>query len=83
MPARTRSGEIWMVDLGLVAKVRPCPVLSNYPADDELALFTIVPHTTAARGNRWEFPSLCHSCAAGSFTSSKSSRSPSPDWSGS
>jgi mRNA interferase MazF len=29
--------------------------MSDYPADDELALILIIPHTTAARGNRWEF----------------------------
>ena len=55
MPA-TSPGEIWMVDLGLAAKVRPCLILSDYPADDELALIVVVPHTTAVRGNRWEFP---------------------------
>ena len=31
-------------------------VLSDYPGDDELALVVIVPHTTAVRNNRWEFP---------------------------
>ncbi len=49
-------GEIWRVDLGLTAKVRPCLVMSDYPAEDELALVLIIPHTTAIRGNRWEFP---------------------------
>jgi mRNA interferase MazF len=53
---RAKPGDIWQVDLGLAAKVRPCLVLSRYPADDELALIVIVPHTTALRGNRWEFP---------------------------
>ena len=48
-------GEIWRVDLGLTAKVRPCLVMSDYPAEDELALVLVVPHTTAIRGNRWEF----------------------------
>jgi mRNA interferase MazF len=28
--------------------------LSDYPADDELALLVVIPHTTAVRGNRWE-----------------------------
>lgn len=51
---RTQPGEVWLVDLGLVAKTRPCVVLSDFPADDELALIVIVPHTTALRGNRWE-----------------------------
>lgn len=51
---RTRPGEVWLVDLGLVAKTRPCVVLSDYPADDELALIVVAPHTTARRNNRWE-----------------------------
>ncbi len=55
MPAVTSPGEIWMVDLGYTAKVRPCLVLSDYPSDEELALLVIVPHTTAVRGTRWEF----------------------------
>jgi len=52
---RTLPGEIWRVDFGLAAKVRPALVLSDYPSDDELALLVVVPHTTAIRGNRWEF----------------------------
>ncbi len=48
------AGEVWQVDLGLAGKVRPCLLLTSYPNDDELALVTILPHTTALRGNRWE-----------------------------
>jgi mRNA interferase MazF len=51
---RANPGEVWIVDLGLAAKVRPCLVLGDYPEDDELALIIIVPHTTALRNNRWE-----------------------------
>ena len=51
---RTLPGEIWRVDFGLAVKVRPALVLSDYPSDDELALLVVIPHTTAARGNRWE-----------------------------
>ena len=51
---RTLPGEIWRVDFGLAAKVRPALVLSDYPRDDELALLVVIPHTTAVRGNRWE-----------------------------
>jgi mRNA interferase MazF len=54
MPLVARAGEVWVVDLGMVAKVRPCLLLTDYPADDELALITILPHTTALRGHRWE-----------------------------
>ena len=47
-----RSGEGWLADLGIAAKVRPCLLLTDEPADDELALFTVVHHTTSLRGNR-------------------------------
>jgi mRNA interferase MazF len=49
-----RQGEIWMVDMGMAAKVRPCLLLTDFPADNELALITVLPHTTSLRGNRWE-----------------------------
>ena len=49
-----KAREVWLIDLGMVAKVRPCLLLTDYPADDELALVTVLPHTTALRGNRWE-----------------------------
>ena len=48
------SGEIWLVDFGLAAKVRPALLLTSNPADDELDLVTALLHTTALRGNRWE-----------------------------
>ena len=47
-------GEIWVVDFGLAAKVRPALILTPRPADDELDLVTVLLHTTALRGNRWE-----------------------------
>ena len=47
-------GEVWRTDLGMQAKVRPCLVLTPPPKDDELAVVTLVAHTTALRGNRWE-----------------------------
>ncbi len=52
---RPARGEIWRVDLGLTAKVRPCLVMSDYPAENELALMLVIPHTTAVRQNQWEF----------------------------
>ncbi len=53
MPA-VLKGEVWMVDFGMVAKVRPALLLTGEPADDELDLVTVLLHTTALRGNRWE-----------------------------
>ena len=52
-----QRGEVWIVDLGMAAKVRPCLLLTDYPPDDELAMVTIVAHTNTLRGNRWE-----HAC---------------------
>jgi mRNA interferase MazF len=53
--ARPARGEIWRVDLGLTAKVRPCLAMSDYPSESELALILVIPHTTAVRHNPWEF----------------------------
>jgi mRNA interferase MazF len=47
-------GEVWWVDFGLAAKLRPALILSDYPADNDLALLVVIPHTTAIRGSRWE-----------------------------
>ena len=49
-----RRGEIWQVDLGMAAKVRPALILSVAFLDHERALFAIVPHATALRGTRFE-----------------------------
>jgi mRNA interferase MazF len=53
MPAIS-PGEIWLVDFGIAAKVRPALILTESPTDDELDLVTVLLHTTALRGNRWE-----------------------------
>jgi len=47
-------GEVWLVDFGMAAKVRPALLLTGEPAGDELDLVTTLLHTTALRGNRWE-----------------------------
>ncbi len=39
MPVVNR-GEIWIVDFGMAAKVRPALLLTGAPADDELDLLT-------------------------------------------
>ena len=55
MPA-AKPGEVWIVDLGMVAKVRPCLVLTPQPRSDDLDVFTDIAHTTASRGSHWEVP---------------------------
>jgi mRNA interferase MazF len=52
--AKAQRGDVWQVDMGIAGKVRPCLLLTDYPADDELAMVTVLPHTTAVKGNRWE-----------------------------
>jgi mRNA interferase MazF len=47
-------GEVWLVDLGLAAKVRPCLILSIPPLIQDRVLVTVIPHTTAHRGSRFE-----------------------------
>jgi mRNA interferase MazF len=41
-----KPGDVWMLDMGLAAKVRPALVLTTEPADHEQALVTVVNHTT-------------------------------------
>lgn len=47
-------GEVWLVDLGYAAKVRPCLVVSIPAEDEDRALATFVPHTTSLRNSRFE-----------------------------
>ena len=51
MPTR---GEVWQVDFGITAKVRPALVISVPYADEDRALIGVVPHTTATRGSQFE-----------------------------
>jgi len=53
MPSPQR-GEVWLVDLGMTAKVRPALVISVPAEDIDRALATLVPHTTSARQSRFE-----------------------------
>jgi mRNA interferase MazF len=48
-------GEVWLVDLGLAAKMRPCVILS-IPAvgQNDRVLVTVVSHTTSPRGSEFE-----------------------------
>jgi mRNA interferase MazF len=43
-----------MTDFGMAAKVRPALILTGEADDDELDVVTVLLHTTALRGNRWE-----------------------------
>lgn len=49
-----RRGEVWLVDLGYVAKVRPGLVLSIPVEDQDRALVTLVSRTTSSGSSRFE-----------------------------
>jgi len=68
MVTTPNRGDVWLVDLGMVAKVRPCLVLS-IPADDDndRVLTTIVPHTTSNRNSRFEVQSDVRFLKPGAF----------------
>jgi mRNA interferase MazF len=53
--ANPLRGEVWLVDLGMVAKIRPCLVFS-IPAigPNDRILATVVAHTTSVRGSGFE-----------------------------
>ncbi len=52
--SNAKRGEIWVIDFGMIAKVRPALIFSTAFRDDERALYGAVPHTTSTRGGRFE-----------------------------
>ena len=51
---RPRPGEVWLADLGMVAKTRPVIVVSRYDEDPPRALVLYVPLTSQDRGSDYE-----------------------------
>ncbi|NBV32446.1 MAG: type II toxin-antitoxin system PemK/MazF family toxin [Proteobacteria bacterium] len=64
---KAERGEIWLVDLGMAAKVRPCLILSVPFADDEKAVVTYVARTTQVHGGRFEVEHIDHRFLSGVF----------------
>ena len=60
-------GEVYMVDLGMAAKVRPCVVLSVPLEESDRSLVTVIPHTTALRNSRFEVPVSVRFMRPGAF----------------
>jgi mRNA interferase MazF len=52
-PKPVRS-EVWLIDFGIAAKVRPALVVSELYGDEDRALIAVVPHTTSIRGSKYE-----------------------------
>ena len=66
MPS-ARRGEVWQVDLGLAAKVRPALILNIPFLDHERAVYAVVPHTTAIRNTRFEVRLAVTGIESGAF----------------
>jgi mRNA interferase MazF len=65
--ANPSRGEVWLVDLGYAAKVRPCLVLSIPAGNQDRALATLVPHTTSTRNSRFEVAGKIRFLREGAF----------------
>lgn len=66
MPQAQR-GEIWLIDLGMAQKPRPCLVLSIAFLDHERAVVSYIPRTTTLRGTRFEVVHQTRGFDAGAF----------------
>ncbi len=62
-----QRGEIWIIDLGLAQKTRPCLILSVSFLDHERAVVTYVPRTTSVRHTRFEVPHQMRGFDPGAF----------------
>ena len=65
--SKPQRRDVWLIDLGMVAKVRPCLVLSIPVLDDDRALMTLVPHTTSVRQSRFDVVVSVRFLRAGAF----------------
>ncbi len=65
--ANPRRGDVWQIDFGLAAKVRPALVLGCDIADEDRLLVAVVYHTTALRGSRHEVPMRVSGLDEGGF----------------
>ena len=64
---KARRGELWLFDLGLAQKTRPCLILSISFLDHERAVVTYVPRTTSVRHTRFEVPHQMRGLEPGAF----------------
>src|SRR5437870_4023472 len=62
-----KRGEVWQIDFGLAAKVRPALVLGCDVADEDRVLVAVVYHTRALRGSRYEVPMRVPGLEEGGF----------------
>ena len=66
--ANPNRRDVWLVDLGMVAKTRPRLVLSVLPNEEsDRVLVTVAAHTTNPRGSRFEVSVPVHFLKEGVF----------------
>jgi len=66
MPS-VRRGEVWQIDFGFAAKVRPALVLGCDVAEEDRVLVAAVYQAAALRGSRYEVPMRVSGLEAGGF----------------
>ena len=54
MRTKSRAGEVWLADLGMVQKTRPVLVLHQAGGNDARMLVVVAPLTSQVRGMRGE-----------------------------
>jgi len=64
---QANRGELWIIDLGMVQKPRPCLILSINYLDHERAVITYVPRTTTLRQTRFEVAHQMRGYEPGAF----------------
>jgi mRNA interferase MazF len=64
---RACRGDLWVIDLGMAQKPRPCLILSINYLDHERAVVTYVPRTTSLRHTRFEIPHQMRGFEPGAF----------------
>ena len=62
-----RRGEVWQIDFGMAAKVRPAFILGCDVGEDDRVLVGVVYHTTQLRGSRYEVEMLVPGLSEGGF----------------
>ncbi|MEZ5406226.1 MAG: type II toxin-antitoxin system PemK/MazF family toxin [Verrucomicrobiia bacterium] len=67
MRPSVRRGEVWQIDFGLAAKVRPSLILGCDIEDSDRALVTVCYYTTALRGSKYEVPMNIRNLKKGGF----------------
>jgi len=65
--AKYERGEVWIVDFGFVAKIRPALILSVGDDEQDRALVTCVSHTTSLRSSQYEIPVSASFLKPGAF----------------